>query len=55
MTMPDHVHAASYVTVSRVLLIIALLLFVLKAFGVQVGPMDLGWLGLAFLAGGMVV
>lgn len=41
--------------VSRVLLLVALVLFVLVAFGVTVGPCHLGWLGLAFLAASMLV
>lgn len=37
---------------NALLLVVALILFVLRAFGVGGGgAVDLGWLGLAFLAG----
>lgn len=39
------------ITPSRLLLLIAVVLFVLEAFGVQpLERIDLGWLGLAFFA-----
>lgn len=37
------------------LLIIAIILLVLKAIGVQLGRVDFGWAGLAFLALGHLV
>ena len=36
--------------VRGILLLIALCLFLLTAFGVQFGPAHLGWLGMTFLA-----
>lgn len=38
------------VTASRILLLAALVLLFLRAFGVGFGPCDLGWTGLACLA-----
>ena len=43
------------VTASKLLLLIAVVLFVLAAFGVHVSQVDLGWLGLAFFAGAGLV
>ena len=36
-------------------LIVAILLFLLKGLGVQLGKIDLGWLGLAFVAFAMIL
>lgn len=44
----------SFVSVRGVLALIAIVLFVLTAFGVTFG-IGLGWLGLAFLAAATVV
>jgi hypothetical protein len=38
-----------------VLLILAVVLFVLKAFGVHVSNVDLGWLGLAVVAAALAI
>lgn len=40
---------------SALLLLVALILFVLRAFGVGNGTVDLGWLGLAFFAASFLV
>ena len=40
---------------AAVLLVVAVVLFVLRALGVDVGDVDLGWLGLAFFAGSFLV
>ena len=42
-------------TASKLLLLVAVVLFVLAAFGVHVGGIELGWLGLAFFAGAGLV
>jgi len=42
-------------TTSRLLVLVAVVLFILAAFGVGVAGVSLGWLGLAFLAGSQLV
>ena len=37
-------------TASKLLLLVAVVLFVLAAFGVHLAGIELGWLGLAFFA-----
>lgn len=37
------------------LVLVAVILFVLRAFGVHTGSIDLGWLGLAFFAAAYLV
>jgi hypothetical protein len=41
--------------VNALLVLIAVILFVLRAFGVGAGRVDLGWLGLAFFAASFLV
>lgn len=43
------------ITVSKVLILVAVILFVLTALAVPLGRVAVGWLGLAFLAAGMLV
>lgn len=43
------------ITVSKVLLLIAVILEVLAALSVRLGTVDVGWLGMAFLAAGLLV
>lgn len=43
------------VTPSRLLLLVAVVLFVLAAVGVAVDRLSLGWLGLAFFAAAGIV
>lgn len=41
-------------TINRVLLVIAIICFVLAAFGLGIAGVSIGWLGLAFMAGAQI-
>ena len=43
------------ITVSKVLLLVAVILCVLQALGVALGHLQVGWMGMAFLAAGLLV
>lgn len=44
-----------YTSASRILALVALILCLLQAFSVHMGSLQVGWLGLAFLAAAFVV